>query len=360
MLEKNQSSNELIDREKLVNIGANLLYEKIIEEKSISVMEPNYVLQVCKAQFISFTEDLTTERLKEIVEKKDSIFIKRISSLASLMIKLNLIDYQSIETGLSIVDIRSMFAISILETFNSINSIYAKNNPNISLIPDLFYKTINQCIGIVKMLNLGLLSDSFGAWRTLHESICIIKILIDGKEEVQNEYIRHIVYTNAYRGGITDDKLRDEIFLELKTKMKGYDLKSKDMKKFIEYGWIYKYDGFVFSDPSYRLNFRDGVQRCAKLEDFKEWYEIASELSHSSAIFFYSNEEYFLNLLIHGLYEMLVILEEEFYKYYKNKILSMPYNFVVNYNDFKNMLIEIASKQKCIFNKEFFGNEDVE
>lgn len=359
MLEKNQNNiDELIKNKEYLTAGTFILFNELSKQINVESLNTHYLMEVCKNQFANSIDGFSDEKIEKCLLDVSSSFFIKLVTLTKLMIQLNIIDYESIEGGLSITDNRSMIAVTILETYNSINALKSKNNPNETLIPDLFSKTINQCLGIIKMLNLGLLSDAFGSWRTLHESICIIKILIDGGKKVQEEYINHMLYTKAYRGGIINEDENDSIFSKLKDSMKDHNLKSKDMKKFIEYGWIYAYSKYDEKDPTYRLNFRDGIQRCAGLVEYNEWYEIASELSHSSAIFFYSKDEYFLNFITHGLFQMLIILDEIFDSYYRKEILDMPTNYVVNYSLFRNALKETAEKQKAIFNKEYLGADN--
>lgn len=57
---------------------------------------------------------------------------------------------------------------------------------------------------------------------------------------MQDEYVQHIIYDNAFRGSIQSKERTDEIFIALKADLKSHGLKSKDMKKFIEYGWLYQ------------------------------------------------------------------------------------------------------------------------
>ena len=165
------------------------------------------------------------------------------------------------------------------------------------------------------MLNLGLANDAYGSWRTLHEAECIIKLLIEGGDDLQRVYLKHIVYNNAFREAIEDKDATDQIFIQMKAEMKDKGLKSKDMKKYIEYGWLYSSNSFDSTNPAFKLNFRDGVQKAAKLSKYSVWYEAASELSHSSPVFFYSREEYFIELATIGLYDVLERIEDMFYKY---------------------------------------------
>ena len=50
----------------------------------------------------------------------------------------------------------------------------------------------------------------------------------------------------------------------IKDNMRSMGLKSKDMKRYIEYGWLFAIPGIAES-PEFKLNFRDGVERAASL-----------------------------------------------------------------------------------------------
>lgn len=173
---------------------------------------------------------------------------------------------------------------------------HSELNPNKTLLPDLFLKFFSQALGLLKMLNLDLSSEAYSNWRTLHEAECVIKLLVDGGRPLQDVYFRHLVYNNAFRHAIPDEKQTDEIFVEIKGEMAKHGLKSKDMKKFIEYGWLYSCKTYHEEDPNYKLNFRNGLQKAAGLGEYNDWYEMASEMAHSSPIFFYSNNAFFADL----------------------------------------------------------------
>ena len=195
--------------------------------------------------------------------------LNSISTLVSekfLLINLRPQAFQSHVSSFSPV---SSTAEAILSKMDLINSKVCKHDPTKTLIPDLFDRIIKEAIGIVKMLNLGLANDA----------------------------------------------ATDQIFIQMKAEMKNKGLKSKDMKKYIEYGWLYSSNSFDSTNPAFKLNFRDGVQKAAKLSKYSVWYEAASELSHSSPVFFYSREEYFIELATIGLYDVLERIEDMFYKY---------------------------------------------
>ena len=59
--------------------------------------------------------------------------------------------------------------------------------------------------------------------------------------------------------------------------MKDLKLKSKDTKRFIEYGWLLAHNDFDLY--IHKFNFRDGVQTLAGLNHKRDIYQIASEVT---------------------------------------------------------------------------------
>lgn len=204
--------------------------------------------------------------------------------------------YRSASKGMHVYSELSFSLESTLTYMITLITPYAELNPMRTLLPDLFVKFFSQALGLLKMLNLDLASEAYSNWRTLHEAECVIKLLVDGGKEVQDTYLRHLVYNNAFRHAIADVEETNQIFVEIKKNMASHGLKSKDMKKYIEYGWLYGCPTFHETDPNYKLNFRNGLQKAAGLEDYNAWYEMASEMAHSSPIFFYSNNIFFADL----------------------------------------------------------------
>ena len=93
--------------------------------------------------------------------------------------------------------------------------------------------------------------------------------------------------------------------------MRQLDLKSKDIKKYIEYGWLYEIPG-VKEDEKFKLNFRDGLERLAELSMYSARYEMSSEIIHSTPMLIYSNKEYFFFITLLSLYESFFRLEKVF------------------------------------------------
>lgn len=224
-------------------------------------------------------------------------------------------------TSLPLYDVRIStlhYAISVLE---EINSPLSKKNFTVSLINDIFETTFKKIDGFSRMMMLGLYPDALAAWRTLHESECFIKLLITGGDKVRYSYIDHIYYSNAYvfQDNFSKEEL-DQTFAELKEKMTQHGLKSKDMKKFIDYGWLFSHPKYDPEDKQFKLNFRDGVERLAgeRNEETNEVYGFTSEITHSSAIFYYVNDELCKNLALTYTYKTVIHIIELYLEYMSN------------------------------------------
>ncbi len=128
----------------------------------------------------------------------------------------------------------------------------------------------------------------------------------------------------------------------MKEVMKSHGLKSKDMKKFIEYGWIYNHPDFDSNDKSFKLNFRDGVERLAKLRRYSSIYEASSEITHSSSTFFYADDNECKQLALGLTYESfrrIVLVYHQFLLTY----------FLIHKNDeitFKKLFDDLETMQK--------------
>jgi hypothetical protein len=115
---------------------------------------------------------------------------------------------------------------------------YPQGNPNETLVIDVMKKGFSMAQCIVNLLENGYETEAFSTWRTLHENECILQVLVSYGKPVMDAYVNHMKYAVAFRGGLPSKAETDEVFVKIKEGMKENDLKSKDMKRFIEYGWL--------------------------------------------------------------------------------------------------------------------------
>ena len=195
---------------------------------------------------------------------------------------------------------------------------YKKNDPQSSLISDLLMKSLSISRCILENLLSGYETEAFSSWRTLHECECTLILLDQYGEPLINQYLKHMNYGMAFNDAIPDKDKQNEIFYSMKEEMKKYDLKSKDIRKYIEYGWLYSI--VKDDDEGFKLNFRDGLEKLAGLSSYAKRYEISSEIIHSTPLLIYSNKEYFYYMTLLSLYESFFRLEKVFVSLFSKRV----------------------------------------
>ena len=198
---------------------------------------------------------------------------------------------------------------------------YKKNDPQSSLISDLLMKSLTISRSILEQLLNGYETEAYSSWRTLHECECTLILLDKYGDRLINKYLRHMNFGLAFNNTIPDKEQQDKIFYEMKEEMRGYGLKSKDIRKYIEYGWLYEIVENK-EDPNFKLNFRDGLEKLAGLEMYAKRYEISSEIIHSTPLLIYSNKEYFYYMTLLSLYESFFRLEQVFVSLFSKRVSS--------------------------------------
>ena len=196
---------------------------------------------------------------------------------------------------------------------------YKKNDPQSSLISDLLMKSLTISRSILEQLLNGYETEAYSSWRTLHECECTLILLDKYGDRLINRYLRHMNFGLAFNNTIPDKEQQDKIFYEMKEEMRGYGLKSKDIRKYIEYGWLYEIVPEEEKE-SFKLNFRDGLEKLAGLEVYAKRYEISSEIIHSTPLLIYSNKEYFYYMTLLSLYESFFRLEKVFVSLFSKRV----------------------------------------
>ncbi len=196
---------------------------------------------------------------------------------------------------------------------------YKQGNPAETLVVDIMNKGFQMAKCVSNLLENGFETEAFSTWRTLHENECILQIIVKYGEPVMKRYNRHLTYAVAFRGGIPSKEETDAIFVEIKDGMHEIGLKSKDMKRYIEYGWLLGVPG-VMKIEGFKFNFRDGVERVAGLGNYSKIYEMSSEIAHSSPLLIYSKKNYFYLVTVLNLYESFFRLEKIFSSLYTSSV----------------------------------------
>ena len=189
---------------------------------------------------------------------------------------------------------------------------YEKNDPKTTLISDLLNKSLSISTCILNLLIHGYETEAFSTWRTLHECECILILLERYGDKLINAYLKHMNYRIMFSNKSLNSESKTLAYNQIKNEMNLHNLKSKDFKKFIEYGWLYTIDDFNDETKGYKLNFRDGLQKICGLSAYAKRYEISSEIIHSSPLLIYSRKEYFYYLTLINLYESFFRLESVF------------------------------------------------
>ena len=233
---------------------------------------------------------------------------------------------------------------------------YKKNDPQSTLISDLLMKslTISRCI--LENLLSGYETEAFSSWRTLHECECTLILLDKYGEPLINNYLKHMNYGLAFNNAINDKTKQDEIFYAMKDEMREYGLKSKDIRKYIEYGWLYQIVNK--DDETFKLNFRDGLEKLAGLSNYARRYEISSEIIHSTPLLIYSNKEYFYYMTLLSLYESFFRLEKVFVSLFSKRVSE---NQMRQYGEMRKVyysqLVVIHQRELQVFKKIQSGQE---
>lgn len=295
---------------------------------------------------------------KEIYKQNDDLFSVLASICADKYLTNEKLNYKSktfinrFNVPISTLDLYLNFLLRTLEAYNP-------QGKSDRLVKDMLTKGFSMSKCMLSLLINGFETEAFSTWRTLHENECILLCLIKNGEVMFNEYYKHIQYALAYRGQLKSKEETDKVFLEIKAEMKEHELKSKDMKKFIEYGYLYSAKD-IGAMSNFKLNFRDGVETVAGLSTYSKVYEMASEIAHSSPLLLYSNKNYFFEITMLNLYETFFRMENVFNAYHKATTDKETYEKYINlkklymsqltsiYNLFKKSFI---SKYKQIENK---------
>lgn len=269
------------------------------------------------SEYDFFASQLSVEGIKELNQNEKLLSV--ISSMAldkyitNEKVDLNEVLYVSkYSSNISTLMLYLNFMIKVMAQFS-------QNNPNLTLLSDILLKCVKISKCSLDLLIDGFETEAFSVWRTLHETECVLRLLVTYKEPIIKEYLTHMNYSLFYRRGHENKALVDEVFAEIKDKLKSHGLKSKDMKKFIEYGYLFAIPNIEF-EKDFKLNFRDGVEKLAGLSSYSKLYEYSSEIAHSSPLMIYSNEKKLSHLTLVAIYEVFFRIESIFTNNYLSRL----------------------------------------
>lgn len=271
----------------------------------------------CLGEYAYFTSNLTEDQKSQFKED-ENVMVSIASVVADKYLSLSQFSHQ--ETMLT-----SRFSPPISTLYVYVNfmlnivEIYRERVEKPSIIADLFKKSISIAKCTLDLLIEGFETEAFSCWRTLHECECVLILLYKYGDQVINRYLKHMQYGLAFRDTMPDKLKQTEIFNEMKEEMKQYDLKSKDIKKYIEYGWLYEIEENR-KDETFKLNFRDGLEKAAGLSQYNKRYEMSSEIIHGTPLLIYSNREYFHYVTLLSTYESFFRLEQIFLRIFSTYV----------------------------------------
>ena len=286
-----------------------------IEVKDINQFD---LLLYCVGEYYYSINHLSEEEIKKFNENED--YPSSIASVAAdKYLSLSIFNHVENKLGNRFLPPASSLNMYINFMLNIVKG-YKKNDPQSTLISDLLMKslTISRCI--LENLLSGYETEAFSSWRTLHECECTLILLDKYGEPIINNYLKHMNFGLAFSGAIKDKEQQDRIFNSMKEEMRSLGLKSKDIRKYIEYGWLYPI--VPEGDETFKLNFRDGLEKLAGLSTYSKRYEISSEIIHSTPLLIYSNKEYFYYMTLLSLYESFFRLEKVFVSLFSKRVSS--------------------------------------
>ena len=286
----------------LSQLEENALLNQIININQVELI--NY----CIGEYIYSFLNISEEHRNELMEKeKQSHHLAGV--VADKFITLSYFSHNELHLTNKYLPAISSLNLYLNFILNILNG-YQKNDPVSTLITDLLNKSVSIAKCVLEQLVNGYETEAFALWRTLHECECTLVILEKYGEPVIHSYLKHMKYGLAFKGALQDENEVNKIFEQIKSEMKQHDLKSKDMKKYIEYGYLYDIPNI--NQEELKLNFRDGLQKEAGLSKYNKVYLNSSEIIHSTPLLIYSDKTYFYYITLINLYESFFRLEKVF------------------------------------------------
>ena len=273
------------------------------------VVNPIEVIYYCVGEYLYSVGNKTNQELLELSNNED--YMSQMAGvIADKYLSLSMFNHAERKIANRYLPPMSSLNIYLNFILNILNS-YKKNDPLSTLITDLLIKSTSIARCVLTLLVSGYETEAFSEWRTLHECECALVLLDQYGMPLINRYLIHMHYGIVFKNGDVNDPKGTKIFNDMKAEMAQLNLKSKDIKKYIEYGWLYEIPG-VKENPEFKLNFRDGLEKLAGLEAYADRYELSSETVHVTPMLIYSNKEYFYFVTLLSLYESFFRLEKVF------------------------------------------------
>ena len=313
---------------KKVFLAVDIKYKKLISESSVSdALLKNLgiydmVNYICAEH--SFHLSLVKDDVKEKIEQDQNYFNQLvnvcydkliINEFRSIEAKAVISKY-NVETSLLTMFVNRMF---VLLSQVKLNPKSAKHK----LQADIFAKCFMLIKSTIEQLTEGLETEAMSSWRTFHELLCVLCVINKGDEKVSEAYFRHLTYGAYNRGEIKDPQEIEKILANMEKDMQALEVKKSNKEKFINYGWIhwaYK----RYNDEEVKMNFLGGLQKVADLTAYKKYYEIASDVTHSTPLLVYANKTNLTTTTLKITYELFFIIETMFVNWCINDLKCAP------------------------------------
>ena len=330
---------------KIYSLAIQSLFQLINSNILMDLSGINQVelLYYCVGEYFYAVKAKKEDDLKAML--KDEKFYYALASVASdKYITLSMFNYseKKLANGyippVSSLNLYLNFMLNILKN-------YQKNDPKSTLITDLLIKSVSISRCILNLLINGYETEAFSSWRTLHECECTLILLDKYGDPLINRYLIHMQYGIVFKNSDKEDEKGTIIFNDMKEEMKKFNLKSKDIKKYIEYGWIYEIPDINLQEDI-KLNFRDGLQKLAGLSSYSTRYELSSEIIHSTPMLIYSNKQYFFFITLLSVYESFFRLEKIFVNLFQKNVSKEQFQQYINFrNVYYNQLVNIHRRE---------------
>ena len=243
----------------------------------------------------------------------------------------SVISKYSVETSLLTMFVNRMFVVLSQLKLNP-QSVKQK------LQADIYAKCLMLIKSTLNQLCDGLETEAMSSWRTFHELLCVLCVITKGDEEVAKAYYRHLTYGAYNRGEIKDEKEIEHILASMEKDMQTLEVKKANKEKFINYGWIH-WAFKRYNDEEVKMNFLGGLQKVADLTEYKKYYEIASDVTHSTPLLVYANKTNLTTTTLKITYELFFKLETMFINWIAEDLKANPSEekFVHDYLVFKKI-----------------------
>ena len=337
--EKLQLNKDFI---KEVFLAVDIKYKQTISDSSISdallknVGVFDMVNYICAEH--KFHLSLTKPELRDDLEKDskyfnqlvgicyDKLFVNELRSIEAKAV----ISKYSVETSVLKMFVNRLF---VLLSRAKLNPQSAKQR----LQADIYAKCFMLIKSTLKQLCDGLETEAMSSWRTFHELLCVLRVISKGDENVAQAYYRHLTYGSYNRGEIKDEKEIEKILANIEKDMLALEVKKANKEKFINYGWIH-WAFKRYNDEEVKMNFLSGLQKVADLTSYKKYYEIASDVTHSTPLLVYANKTNLTTTTLKITYESFFILESMFVKWLiEDVLMSVEDSSLKDYLIFKKV-----------------------